>query len=421
MWQYSASLFVSKRPNKERAFVLAIVYLFLFFLHLFGLAWLNILSFLLVNFFFLSTQFDLRWEMALFHAAIVTAVMAMGELTVYGLISRFSPHFFSDPSLFHRTILLAVLSKTLYFMVAYFLSHSFRSQKKNLPSDPSVLFLGLIPLASSFIMIALINIGENESLSPANSWMISLSGIFLLLINLLVFGINQYSQQKNARFTEMQVLLQKEYDTAEYYKMLLDQKENQSILIHDIKKHLQAISLLNENGDSHKVSAYIRQLLESSDLKESAKTCGHEMLNAILSRYRRQCYDKDIDFIVDIRNGTADFLSENDLTALFCNLLDNAVEAAEGIPDGYMEISMIRKAPTDFVILSVINSCRTTPFAKDSHSLVSKKADRDRHGFGIKSIQRTVAKYQGDLQMYYSEDTKTFHTIITMIAPNPQK
>lgn len=35
-------------------------------------------------------------------------------------------------------------------------------------------------------------------------------------------------------FTEMQLLLQKESDSAQYYKMLNAQNENQRILIHDI-------------------------------------------------------------------------------------------------------------------------------------------------------------------------------------------
>lgn len=36
-------------------------------------------------------------------------------------------------------------------------------------------------------------------------------------------------------FTEMQLLLQQEPDSAQYYKMLRLQNENQRILIHDIK------------------------------------------------------------------------------------------------------------------------------------------------------------------------------------------
>ena len=100
-----------------------------------------------------------------------------------------------------------------------------------------------------------------------------ISAVLLLLINLLVFGITQYNQKKSREFTEMQLLLQKESDSAEYYKMLLSQNENRSILIHDIKKHLQSIKLLNEKGESEKIDAYILQLMDASDLKETARIC----------------------------------------------------------------------------------------------------------------------------------------------------
>ena len=132
--------------------------------------------------------------------------------------------------------------------------------------------------------------------------MVTLSTVLLLFINLLVFGMNQYNHHRNIEFTDMQLLLQKEADSAEYYKMLLSQTENRNILIHDIKKHLQTIKLLNEKKDTSKINAYICQLLDSSDLQEPARICDNEILNASLGRYQRQCSIKSISFHADIRS-----------------------------------------------------------------------------------------------------------------------
>lgn len=418
MWQYSTSLFIPKRSNKMKASALIICYFITFLLSIYDQLFVNLISFLLINFIFLYTQYELKCEMVLFHSSIVTAIMAMSELAPYGIISRFFSHFLSDPSLFHDKILFAVLSKLLYFLIIYFLSHIFKHQKNSTTQqNKSAVLLGFIPLSSLFVMLTFMYMGEATVIPPTNSWMMALSAVLLLCMNLLVFGINQYDQQKNTAFTEMQVLLQKEYDSTEYYKMLLQQNENQSILIHDIKKHLQTIDLLNEKKDFDKIKAYIHQLLKSSDLKEFSRLCDHEMLNAILSRYKRQCSVKNIDFIVDIRNETIFFLSDSDLTALFCNLLDNAVEAAEGIPGSYIEINILKTDPTDFVVLTVINSCRNDPFTKGFHSPVTRKADKRKHGFGIKSIKKVVAKYHGDIQMYYNEKALAFHSIITLLPP----
>lgn len=104
----------------------------------------------------------------------------------------------------------------------------------------------LIPVSSIFIMFTFLAIGETSAFAPPVDFMVTICAVFLLMVNLLVFGIYQYNQKKSQEYTDMQLLLQKESDSAQYYEMMLSQNENQSILIHDIKKHLQSIKLLNE-------------------------------------------------------------------------------------------------------------------------------------------------------------------------------
>ena len=190
--------------------------------------------------------------------------------------------------------------------------------------------------------------------------------------------------------------------------------ENQRFFIHDMKNHLHSIELLNEQQDHKKVSAYIRQLMQSSDLKKSSRLCDHDLLNSILCRYKHQCNNSHISFHTDIRSGTMNFMTDNDITSLFCNLLDNAMEAAEGIPDSYIEVTASKKEKVPFVVIIVINSCRKNPFAKSGGQLTTNKTDTLTHGFGLKSIQKTIEKYSGNMQMYYNEHTLTFHTIIRL-------
>jgi len=274
--------------------------------------------------------------------------------------------------------------------------------------------LGFIPITSVFLMTTFVCIGQIVMLSSYLEWMIVLNAVFLLAINLFMFRINQYNKKKSAEFTEMQLLLQKESDSAEYYEMLRLQNENQRILIHDIKKHLQSIDMLNDQKEHDKINAYIKQLIISSDLKESVRLCDNEMLNLILYRYMRQCDKKHIAFHADIRSKTTDFIANNDLTSLFCNLLENAMEAAEEISESFIEINTSRREKTSFIVITVINSCRKNPFSMKNGNLLTHKSDKHKHGFGIKSIRRVIEKYHGDMRMYYNDDTLTFHTIITL-------
>lgn len=415
LWQYSSHLFPAKHSPLRKSVVLCGLYFILFCVSLSEFIWLNAILYFLLTFIFLMTQCYLNWYTAVFHSSILTAVMAMSELIVYGITKRFAPHFLDHGREFYHLLFFAVFSKLIFFAVAYILMHLMQNPKKTKEKyDKSVFLLVFIPLTSIFIMFTFISIGESVSLPSSLDWMIVVSAVFLLTANLLIFEINQYHQKKNMEFTEMQLLLQKESDLAKYYKMLNAHNENQRILIHDIKKHLQSIDTLNEQKEYAKISAYIRQLALSSDLKESSRLCDHEMLNSILCRYMQQCSDNHIAFHADIRSGTTDFIADNDLTSLFCNLLDNAVNAAEDIPESFIEISTGKKAKTPFTVLTVINSCRTDPFITKNGSPAISIPRSQTHGFGLKSIRKIVAKYNGNMQIYYNSDTLTFHTVITL-------
>lgn len=415
LWQYSSSLFSAKNRARTRFIVLCGLYFIMFFVSQYEFIWLNTALYFALNLIFLVTQYDLNFYTGLFHSSTLTAVMGVSELIAYGITKYFAPHFLENGRKFIPLFIFSVFSKLIFFSVIYILTHLMQNHEKSRKQyDKSAFLLVFIPLTSVFIMHIFVIIGEAFSLSSSLDWMVTAGAVFLLISNLLMFGINQYHQKKNEEFTQMQLLLQQESDSTEYYEMLRLQNENQRILIHDIKKHLQSVAMLNEQREHDKIDAYIRQLILSSDLKEVARLCDHELLNSILCRYMQQCIQVHITFHTDIRSGTMDFIADNDLTSLFCNLLDNAIEAAGIVPDSFIEINTGKREKTPFVVITVINSCRTNPFLSKGKQLCTEKSDKGRHGFGLKSIRKTVKKYHGNMQMYYNDDTFTFHTIITL-------
>lgn len=301
LWQYTSNIFTSSYGSKIRLALLSALYTILFLLSLLKQTGLNVVSFFVFNTVFLYVLFKLKLLLALFHSAIVTAIMGISEIAVLGIISRFFPHFLLETDA--GLVFYTVFSKIFFFAVIYLLIHLFKGKKLNQEQYGHFeILLMLIPVSSIFIIFTLLSIGETSAFAPPIDFLVTICAVFLLMVNLLVFGINQYNQKKSQEYADLQLLLQKESDSVEYYEMMLAQNENQSILIHDIKKHLQSIKLLNEKHDSDKINAYIQQLMESSDLRETTNICDNEMLNAILCRYQRQCNDKHIHFHTDIRS-----------------------------------------------------------------------------------------------------------------------
>ena len=373
-WNYVSILFVPKCSAKIRLICLSLGFFILFLFSLCNLFWLNCILYITVCFLYLIFLYKTNWYYALFHSLLFEVITGACELPVYSFLSTFLSATNDPISNFHLKLLFAVISKTLFFAVmSVLLLWLKKRQKPFLQYDKSVFFTILIPFIAQIIVLILIAVCDSTAMTATQNRLITTSAFFLLIVNLLIFGLNQYNQ----------------------------------------KKHLQSIALLNEDNQNEKIRAYINQLMQSSDLLEFSKICDHKILNNILCRYKKVCNDLHIAFHADIRSNTTTFLSDSDVTSLFCNMLDNAVEASNHIKDSYIEITAAQRKHTPFIIITMINSCACNPFSPNGE-LVSSKPDPQAHGFGIKSIEKIVHNYNGNMQMYYDGETFTFHTIIML-------
>lgn len=415
IWQYSTQMFPSKYRKSIELCSSILLYVIPLCFSLTENVWFNILSFIIVNYIYIHKIFAIEWYIALFHAAIATAVMSITELLSSAIFSHLTYSFYQEALVQQNLSILAVVSKLLYHLSLQIIALLF-ARKDDKPFKFSFESLSLIflPLITTFIMITFAVIHLEITPTDTIDLFIGVSSFLLLIGNIVIFAVHNYTQEKNLKFVEMQLQLQKEYDLTEYYKLLIEQHENQSILIHDIKKHLNSISLLNRQNETEKIDLYINQIIHSSDLQASLQVSDNDILNAILSRYIQKCRTQGIDFRIDIRKQSMDFLETNDLTALICNLLDNAFESASLQENSYIELHISRKQNTPFTLLTLTNSCRTNPFSENGKKLISRKKNNLRHGYGIKSITRIVEKYNGDIQMYYDEEANSFHTVLTL-------
>jgi sensor histidine kinase regulating citrate/malate metabolism len=94
-----------------------------------------------------------------------------------------------------------------------------------------------------------------------------------------------------------------------------------------------------------------------------------------------------------------------DICAILANQLDNAFEACQLIPEVSERIVTVHiwHQTERIVLFQVRNRVICDPFA-DNPELRSTKQDHSRpHGFGIKSIQETTAKYQGLLENTFQD------------------
>lgn len=412
--QYCKNLFQTNFSGKVRYPVLFLCYFLLFIASLHENFWINFFMFLSLNFIYIFFVYDLKCLTAFFHSFLITIIMVLSELVIFSIMSHFAPNFYDNRTYFRNVIILSVPSKLLYFLILQCISSYIKKKKtRELSSDKNTLFLNVIPLISGFISLVLATICMNIHLSLFLDVMITISVLLLLAVNIFLSWFHTFIQEKNQKFLEMQILLQKEYDTAKYFDALQKQNEKQKILIHDIRKHLLSIAELNEKNETEKIAAYINQIVQSSDLQDSVRVCDNDLLNTIIFRVKQRCRETGTSLITDIRTRCIDFLSEYDITALFSNLLDNALDATKNMPNSFIELS-VTPHNSKAVIITMINSCKSDPFVGKYRRLISTKKNPWRHGYGMKSVQRVIHKYKGNSRLYYDAANFTFHTVIIL-------
>jgi sensor histidine kinase regulating citrate/malate metabolism len=97
-----------------------------------------------------------------------------------------------------------------------------------------------------------------------------------------------------------------------------------------------------------------------------------------------------------IANGKLlDFMSDMDVSALFGNMLDNAIESAEKQKDEKKRlVGLYITQEKQFLKIRTENYCDEEIKFKGGMPITTKR-DKRIHGYGMKSMQKTVEKYGG--------------------------
>lgn len=413
--QYCSTIFEFSGSKLRKNLTIAVLYLVLFFISFLNQPAINTICFAIVNFIFLLVIYHVKGYIAFFHSILSTAIMCLSEMAVIAITPHTISFSFSDFDELYIWIIPSIMGKIFYFLVMHLISNFSHDQKsKSLRGYKAIILLGVIPFISIFISFTFLSLCVKMSVSPVLAQMVTISTLLLLLLNVIIWEFYRYTDEKNTELMSLQLSLQKESDVTEYYKKLIEQSEEQRHFVHDIKKHLQSIAFLNEKGEKEKIKAYINTLIFSPNMKATTQICNNEFLNVLISRYVSQCDKLGIAFCADIRNGVCGYMKENDMTSLFCNLLDNAVEAAAGVFHSCIDLSIYEREENAFTVIALANSCVKDPFSLSSKKTATTKRDKLSHGYGLKIISRIVKNYNGEIQQYYSYENQMFHTIITL-------
>ena len=171
---------------------------------------------------------------------------------------------------------------------------------------------------------------------------------------------------------------------------------------HDMKGNLNNIRCFVESGQINEVKSYIDQLTEKIDITKQHTFTGNHIIDVILNKYLALCKSKQIDFVLSADTIPELNMNPVDLSAILDNLLDNAIEAVEKIPENQRKIE-VKIFSYKENLTAVIKNQYGGELRKKKGKLLTNKTEWEDHGYGMRSVNDAVIRNNGSFK-YYTKD-----------------
>jgi len=182
---------------------------------------------------------------------------------------------------------------------------------------------------------------------------------------------------------------------------------------HDLKHQITALRA--DLGAEQKLEC-LDQIEQNIRAYESQNQTGNKVVDAILTAKTSYCLDHGITLTSMVDGEALAFMGTVEVSALFGNALDNAIEGVSKLSDP--EQRLIRLAVTQqrgFLCIKVENRCLDSLVIQGELPRTTK-ADKTLHGYGLKSIRATAERYGGSATVQAEKGWFTLGIVIPIPA-----
>ncbi|MGX4601289.1 sensor histidine kinase [Faecalimicrobium sp. JNUCC 81] len=215
----------------------------------------------------------------------------------------------------------------------------------------------------------------------------------ILLISIFLNSIKSEKEKAKAEFVNEKLDMQ-----YKYYLMVKDSQEKMRQVYHDMNNHMENIKSLKNSSED--VNKYINNIEDEVKGTKNIYNTENVLLDIILYEKSKVCIENNIDFNVGIDFSKCDFIDMIDISSIFSNLIDNAIEACDKIDDNNIEKYITIKSTfiKGYYVVRCENSKTNKVIIKNNKIFTSKK-DKFLHGIGLESIKSSIKKYNGELKI----------------------
>ena len=200
---------------------------------------------------------------------------------------------------------------------------------------------------------------------------------------------NKELEQDNAILQELLIREQK------HYAMTKDTIDLINVKCHDLKHQISVLRNMDEKERDKSLGEVEKAIMIYGNI---AKT-GNETLDIVLTEKSFLCESYNIRFTYMIDGESLSFMAPYDISPLFGNAIDNAIESVMKEEEREKRIIKLNASlKRMYLTIHIENFCNEKVRFKDGMP-VTNKSDKKNHGFGVKSMNYVVKKYGGTMTM----------------------
>lgn len=256
-------------------------------------------------------------------------------------------------------------------------------------------FFALLFAVFSLIYIYSLYVLLSKSSTEKELMLVIVTFVGIVILNINFLNILQFTSEYNQLQYENNLFIEQSRMQYQYYDFLEQQYRDSLGALHDVKRHIWAIEELYKNKENEKATEYTENITDLMHSFEMNEFSDNRMLNIILNDKLRLARQNNIEFTCSIDEVNLDFIDNIDLTTIFANLLDNAIEACSEL-EGDRLINVHVGAFNNLVNINIKNSMsERTVFIG-----VNMKSSKQNHiGLGLVNVNKVISKYNGDFNI----------------------
>lgn len=223
---------------------------------------------------------------------------------------------------------------------------------------------------------------------------------FIIIADMYFLYFVQVIEETNQLKIKLKLLEQQSSMQYHYYE-LQEKKYFDSIrILHDVDKHIRGIERLYQMNHTAEAMEYTKEINKMLSPLIPQNLTSQPMLNILLADKRQEAEKLGIEVTYEIEHVDFGFMEPIDVTTVFGNILDNAIEASikarQDRPDAKAFIVLKIHPYYEMIAIAVENSTIQALEWKDGRP-VSRKDGQ--HGIGLKNVEQTIEKYDGTMQL----------------------